>query len=234
MAKYFFKTCLFSELITQLPTADNRTWRKLRSTGVALAIILTLTVALTGCGVDGGSSSEEIQQNEVQPNHILNLKQADSIEEGFSWPEMSSMMYGNTAVTPLSPVNANFEGACGGSVDVISLGHNETTGMFALELHFNNYNDCEQTVNGTVVFSGVLNAGTFLPERFTVEFQGLSNTAVDESFVAYGSYSIDYLSGTKSNSIYMLINGSEVEYDMPFFGFGYSTLDGVTMLFSME
>ena len=90
-------------------------------------------------------------------------------------------------------INDSIQGDCGGSMS-FNINYDENTHVFSGNISFNNLNDCDSTINGSVSFSGTLVPSSESMSGFKMSFNAVSFTDSDASMTMTGDITLTSLS----------------------------------------
>ena len=103
-------------------------------------------------------------------------------------------------------VNENFPGSCGGTVNY-NLNVNEKSGSFSGTFNYNNYCEDNETVNGSMDISGIINLNTLqFAGTLSITFNSFSIVDSSDSYVLKGNITTNY--ATINSDIFYQMEGS--------------------------
>ncbi len=162
-------------------------------------------------------------------NLCLDIAQIWDMEHGFSWKNdiIDVFSWKRTSSQGLAATPSHrLDGACGGYVIVTCTGYDRSTGEFALELNFQDFDDCGKSnkdrdhtiLTGIIKFFYRLMPDTLEPEIYTISFLPLVVNSDEQSYSVNGSYNKRYL--PSENDLFLIIDGDPEEYHCDGFGLG--------------
>lgn len=147
----------------------------------------------TGSGATGAFASLEAGKS-----NGANLKDFARTFRAFSKGFDVSKGTDSAATAEVVNLNESIPGECGGSY-AFNINYDTETGSFDGSLTFNNFDDCEGTVNGSVNYSGTLEFGDIID--FTMTFSSLSFNDDTTSVTMNGSAVFSQISNSEDQVV---------------------------------
>lgn len=195
-------------------------------------MIFLIPILLIACGDgDNDTSNKDI-------NNVDTIDRSLTISGDFDNSFMRTVILLSSGETiddiPLNPIDETIPGECGGELSIYSVGQEAVTGEYDVSFIFSEFDDCESTISGELIFSGEVNTKTNIPISSLVSFQLFTVIADEEEYIVDGAKSSNFTGDQKSTTLDLQIENSQGDTaDIIKFGHGYSTIKGLTFIFSV-